>query len=123
MVDSRRAPGAGTCAQADSIPNMTTQERSVLAWERIADELTLLNQSFEQFLDWGGAAVAPLNNGPENEGTSSDAALEQPIEQRASMPPTLESYSVGGHRYANLHHAIEKARHARDAAAHAEGEA
>lgn len=42
-------------AQPTGSSSMTTEERSVLALERIADELTLFNQTLEQFLDLRGA--------------------------------------------------------------------
>ena len=47
--------GAVTGAQPTGSSTMTTEERSVLALERIADELTLFNQTLEQFLELRGA--------------------------------------------------------------------
>ena len=96
---------SGSASEASR--HLTAEERSVLALERIADELTLLNQSFEQFLDSG-------INKPGDEDRSAEGDARPADAEPAGEVSVPDSYSVGGHRYANLQHSFREARRARD---------
>lgn len=122
MVDSTCVPNDHADSAQSHISTMTAEERSVLAWERIADELTLLNQSLEQFLEARVAACPAIpeaafkgdertvdvaDSGPSAENPAKDPDVEHSI---------VECFAVGGYRYTNLQHAIEQARRSRAAA-------
>jgi hypothetical protein len=99
---------------------MTNEERSVLAWERIADELTLLNQSLEHIFDTR-RAIAPEGSTAGHGRDATDLAGAGPGEENAAAsdpgmnPSTAKCFSVGGYRYTNLQHAMEQARRDRSA--------
>lgn len=105
LVQSNSILGCETKLRADGECTFTMEERAILAWERIADELTLLNQSFEHFLDRDAAAPserpegARANPGLEcsDNGTAPSLAADH-----GSYHPSVEGLSVAGHNYPDL---------------------
>lgn len=99
---------------------MTTEERSVLAWERIADELTLLNQSLEHMFDTRRAVAPEVSTSGHGNDAADIAGAGHGGETAAASDSeidhsTVECWSVGGYRYTNLQHAMEQARRDRSA--------
>lgn len=130
MVRSNSIAADDSKARADSICTMTMEERAILAWERIADELTLLNQSFEHFLDRDGAVPparpegAPTTHGLEcSDIGTAPASAQHPATDRESHHPSVESFSVAGHNYANLQHAFKQSGLGPDVATDGKGDA
>lgn len=115
MARSNSFPGDDTKTGPPNSCKMTQEERAVLAWERIADELMLLNQSFEHFLDRrSGASSTPPGGGPvDHRRTDSDfssaPALAQPsTADHERGDPSAENFSVAGHNYPNLQRAFKE---------------
>lgn len=107
--------------QVASTHPMTNEERSVLALERIADELTLLTQTFEVFLDRGGENKLPIDEGLDacdmhgGLGAGDDAEPSENLDEEPKGAPSREDgFSIGGHNYLNIQHAIEQARSVRE---------
>lgn len=109
LVRSKSILGDELKARADRNCMMTMEERAILAWERIADELALLNQSFEQFLDRdASAASAPPEGTPaihgldDNDLGTAPASAQHWAADRESHQPLVEGFTVAGHNYPNL---------------------
>lgn len=99
---------------------MTTEERSVLAWERIADELTLLNQSLEHIFDTRRAVAPEVPTAGHADDVANLAEAGHAGETAAISDPAIDHsavdcFSVGGYRYTNLQYAMEQARRDRSA--------
>ena len=117
MVRSNSLRGDDTKTGRPSSRTMTTEERAVLAWERIADELTLLNQSFEHFLDRdSGAPSAPPDEASVDHRPDDSDFGAAPASGLHSAPdhetrhPLADNFSVAGHNYPNLQRAFKPGR-------------
>jgi len=97
----------------------TTEERTVLALEMIADQLG----SVARGLAWIGNAIPAVETTPtENDRRAGDqwenegGHFQPDSIEAAEIKRTLtENFAVGGYNYTNLQHAIEQAKRARRA--------
>jgi len=102
----------------------TSEERTVLALEMIADQLALIHAGFSSIDDFARAEAACSATVPDD---GEDAAQDRSTSENGSFTrdpapdpdiirSTEQHYAVGGYRYTNLQHAIAEAKRARRAA-------
>lgn len=125
---SSAAAEAGESNQADTRHAGTSEERTVLALEMIADQLALIHRdlcSIDDFARAGASGHAGPASSEEAEQDRWDNegggfTEENPATDFSPDPDVTRSteqhYAVGGYRYTNLQHAIAEAKRARAAA-------
>ena len=102
----------------------TSEERTVLALEMIADQLALIHAdlcSIDDFARRPAAACAPApgsSEGSEQERWDNEGGgfTEETVLDPDIVRSTKQQYAVGGYRYTDLQHAIAEAKRARQAA-------
>jgi hypothetical protein len=124
---SSAADEASQADRADVRRARTSEERSVLALEMIADQLALIHLdlcAIDEFARGGGASIEAAADNSEaeqdrwdNEGGcfTEESALDSDITRS-----TEQHYAVGEYRYTDLQHAIAQAKRARRATASGE---
>lgn len=126
---SSAADEASQADRADVRRARTSEERSVLALEMIADQLALIHLdlcAIDEFARGGGASIEAAAENREAEQGRWDNEGGGFIEGADRDPDitrsTEQHYAVGGYRYTDLQHAIAQAKRARRASESGEQE-
>lgn len=120
---SSAATEAQEAGLADARRIGTSEERTVLALEKIADQLALIQAGLRSIGNFTGGPIAGNEPGgrsgdePDPEGWDDDLDFKaETAYDPAINRITEQHYAVGGYRYTDLQHAILQAKRARRAA-------